>query len=204
MNSITTLNEHYRRYFHSIFHPQLNVNGSTLTLNEAILLSWPFIIVGVITNTVFTIYLTVAFVERLDFSAFPFINSGNLLTLPLLYGLFWSLWGILFFPIRAYIHVYVLKLVIGFYQRLTKQYSRDPYLASDLAASAMSSNVFRMVPAIGNMAQSLAEFLCLLKGLKERMQINSFAAFCILFTPALLTLLFIAGILYSMFLLIFI
>ncbi len=202
MNSIAVLNDHYRRYFHTLFHPQLNVNGSTVTLNEAILLSWPFIIVGVITNTVFTIYLTVALVEFIPLKSFPFLNTGNLLTLPLLYGLFWSLWGVLLFPIRAYIYVYVLKLVVGFYQRVTKQYSMDPNLASDLAAAAMSSNVFKIVPGFGNTIQSLAQFLCLLKGLKDRMKINSFAAICILFTPAMLTLLFAAGIIYSIILLI--
>jgi hypothetical protein len=203
LNSIAVLNDHYKRYFHSLFYPQYNVNGSNLTLNESILLSWPFIIVSVITNTVFAIFITVSFVEQLPLDSFPFLDSGNVITLPILYGLFWSLWGVLLFPLRAYIYVYILKLIIGFYQRLTKQYSRDPHLATDLAAAAMSSNVFKVIPGIGDMIQSLAQFLCLLKGLKLRMGINSFAAFCILFTPALLMLLFFAGIIYSAFLLFF-
>ncbi len=202
MNSIAVLNDHYRRFFNSLFHPQLNVNGSSVTLNEAILLSWPFIIVGVITNTVFSIYITTAIVEELPVSYFPFISAGTLLTLPILYALFWSLWGVLLFPLRAYIYAIVLKLIISFYQRLTKQYSKDPNLASDLAASAMSSNVFKIIPGAGDVIQSIAQFICLLKGLKDRMQINSFAAFCILCTPALLTLMFMAGVIYSIILLI--
>lgn len=203
MSSIEVLNNHYRRYFHTLFHPQLNINGSYLTLNEAIVLSWPFIIVGVITNTVFTIYITVAFFEHSISTYFPFINSGNLLTWPILYGVFWSLWGVLLFPIRAYLYTLILKLVIGFYQRITRTYSHDPNLAFDLSAASMSSNVFKLVPGIGDFVQSLAQFICLIKGLKDRMKINSLAACCILLTPALLALVFFTGILYSLFLLIF-
>lgn len=204
MNAINEISSHYKRYFHSLFYPHQNIHGNTLTLNEAILLSWPFVIVGVITNTVFTIYITVNFFQTNTFKSFPFLSSGSLLTFPLLIGLFWSLWGILLFPIRAYIYAYFLNLVIGFYQRITKTYSQDSSLAMDLAAAAMSSNVFRIFPGFGDMLQSLAQFLCLFKGLKERMGINSFAAFCILVTPMLLTFMFIAGMLYSLFLLIFV
>lgn len=202
MHSLSVLNLHYKRYFHALFHPQLNVSGSTLTLNEAILLSWPFIIVGVITNTVFSIYLTVSFFDQSTFAAFPFLHNGSLLTFPVLLGLFWSLWGILLFPIRAYVYAFYIKVVIGFYQRVAHSYSADPTLAEDLVAAGMSANVFKMLPALGDMIQSFAQFLCLYKGLKARMHINSFAAFCILFTPALVVVVLITGILYSMFLLI--
>ena len=196
------LNLHYKRYFHALFHPQLNVCGSTVTLNEAILLSWPFIIVGVVTNTVFSIYLTVSFFDQSTLSSFPFLSKGSLLTFPVLLGLFWSLWGILLFPVRAYVYAFYIKVVVGFYQKIARSYSADPTLAEDLVAAGMSANVFKMLPAFGDMIQSFAQFLCLYKGLKARMQINSFAAFCILITPALLVALLLAGILYSIFLLI--
>ncbi len=202
MKALTVLNFHYRRYFQALFHPHLNVGGNMLTINEAIILSWPFIIVGVITNTVFTIYLTVSFFDQSTISAFPFINKGSLLTLPILLGLFWSLWGILLFPMRVYIYAFYIKLILSFYQRVSRTYSSDPTLADDIVAAAMSSNVFKVLPAFGDMVQSLAQFLCLYKGIKTRMQINSFAAFCILLTPAMLVVLLVAGILYSLFLLI--
>lgn len=202
MNALTTLNQHYQRYFFTLFHPQENVKGSLLTLNEAIVLSWPFIIVGVITNTVFSLFLTIQVFDQKSMGLFPFIERGSLLTWPILIGLFWSLWGILLFPIRAYIYAYLLKLILGFYQRITRTYSHDPSMAMDLVSSSMSSNVFRIVPGMGDLIQSLAQFLCLFKGVRERLKISSLAAGCILLTPALLMLLFFGGIAYSFFLLI--
>ncbi len=203
MITITVLNDHYRRYFQALFHPHLNHNGSMLTLNEAILLSWPFIIVGVMTNTVFSIYLTVSLIDKNSAKFFPFISEGSLITFPILIGIFWSIWGILLFPLRSYIYAYYIKLVIVFYQRITRSYSADPHLAEDIVSAGMSSNVFRVIPALGDILQSLSQFLCLYKGLKSRMHINSIAAFCILMTPAMLVFLFVTGIIYSLFLLIF-
>lgn len=202
MNVLTILNHHYQRYFYTLFHPQENLKGSLLTINEAIVLSWPFVIVGVITNTVFTMFLTIEIFDEHSFSFFPFLERGSLVTWPILLGLFWSLWAIMLFPIRAYLYAYVLKLVLGFYQRITKSYSQDPSMAMDLVASSMSSNVFKIVPAMGDLVQSLAQFLCLFKGVRERLKVSSLATGCILLTPALLMLLFFGGVAYSFFLLI--
>ena len=199
---LNELNLHYRRYFHALFHPHENSNSSELGLQEAIMLSWPFVIVGVMSNIAFSMIVVIDLAMDRVPIFFPFITHGSLVTFPMLLSLFLGLWGVLLFPLRALFYAYILKLSIGFYQRITKSYSADPTLALDLAASSMSSNVFRMIPAIGDMVQSVAQFLSLLRGLKVRMKINTLAAICILLTPSVILVLFMCGILYSLFLLI--
>lgn len=202
MNFLIQLNTHYQRFFHSLFHPHLNVKGSLLTLNESILLSWPFVILGVIVNTVFSIVITVSMLGESTLKAFPFFDYGSLITWPILIGLFFSLWGILFFPIKAYLYALFFKMVLGFYQRVCRTYSADPSLAFDLVASSMSSHTFDIVPGLGAVAQSIAQFMSVYKGLKERMHLSSLACACIVLTPGLLVMFFIIGICYSCFLLI--
>lgn len=202
MNILNQLNFHYQRFFHSLFHPHLNVQGSLLTLNESILLSWPFVIMGVIVNTVFSIVITVSLFGEKTFSFFPFLNHGSLLTWPILIGLFFSLWSIIFFPLRAYLYALFFKLVLGFYQRLCRSLSQDQSLAFDLVASSMSSYTLRIVPGLGGTFQSIAQFMSVYKGIRERMKLNSFATLCIVLTPGLIVTLFIFGLLYSCFLLI--
>ena len=192
------VNDHYRRFFHSMFYPQDNVDGSSVTLHEAILLAWPFVIVGAVSNAVSSIYLTVNFFNQSTLVAFPFLAQGSLLTLPVVLGLFWSIWAVLLFPIRAYVFALTMMVVIGFYQRVSKKYAKDPTLAFDLVAASMSSNVFRMLPAFGDFLQSIAQFLCLYKGIKKRMEISSLATCCILFTPAVISILLMIGFIYSL------
>ena len=152
MKALAVINSHYHRYFQALLHPELNRNGSMLTLNEAIVLSWPFIIVGVMTNTVFSIYLTVSFLDHNAMKSLPFISKGSLLTLPILWGTFWSLWGILFFPLRAYLYAFYIKVIIIFYQKFVGGHKADPQLAEDVISSAMSSNVFKLIPALGDVS----------------------------------------------------
>jgi hypothetical protein len=179
---LATISHHYIRFFQLIVHPEHNHRGTHTTLAEAIVLTWPFFLVGKFTQ----FSLAILFFAGLKKShSINHLLQEPLLKFAVIFLFFWSLWEILLYPVKQWLYSYVWIFTFQFYQRITKKYSYDETLGEDLTSASMTGQLFLIVPILGPLVQSFVKFYTLYRGLKIRMDVGKFASLCILASPAL-------------------
>jgi hypothetical protein len=200
---INTMAQHYYSFMLLLFEPEKNKQGSEMSLTAAILYAWPFFILGEILSHAFSSLM----IDQLLSTASSFSGLGtlrlDLLHFPMSFGLLFSFFSILFFPLKHWLVSSYFNLVIGLFQRGNTYLESDHTLGLDLYASSLSSHVFLMIPIIGPTLQSISCFTNRWIGLKRRMHIGGFSAFCLLMAPTIFLLLLSLVSLYTFFLFLF-
>jgi hypothetical protein len=171
-----------------------------LTLAEALGISWIFAVI----RGLFKIILLNFFLHSiLDFQSesFPVLQdlmqASGISTYYFL--LFSAALDIIFFPIGAIIMTevwaWVIRLFAGW---LNPELPKDE-IADQITTHALSSNLFTIIPVVGEFIQGLLYYFLLFAGLRSNLGASRSLAWVILLTPTLLFLMVGSLLIFSLF-----
>lgn len=160
-----------------------------LTLAEALSISWVFAIV----RGLFKILLMNFFIQTflsMQSDSFPFLQemlkSSGASTYYFL--LFSAALDIVFFPLAAIVLTEVWSFVIKKYSQLLNPDQPHDEIADQITTHALSSNLFTIIPFIGEMIQTVLYYFLIYAGLRSNLGASRSLAWVILLTPTVIFL----------------
>lgn len=158
-----------------------------LKLSEALGISWVFAIVRGLAKLVLLNFFLQSFVN-MQSESFPVLQdlivSSGISTYYFL--LFSASLDIIFFPVTALIMTEVWSWMIRTYSKWLNPDLPHEEIADQITTHALSSNVFSIIPFLGDMIQSGLYFFLLYAGLRSNLGASRSLAWVILLTPTLL------------------
>jgi hypothetical protein len=176
---------HQFRYHVSLpGHDQIFV---PLKLSEALGISWVFAIIRGLAKIVLINFFLDSFL-RLQSDNFPvlqdIIYSSGLSTYYFI--LFSAALDIIFFPISSLVMTEVWNWVIRLFSKWLNPDLPHEEIADQITTHALSSNLFSMIPFLGDLIQSGLHFFLLYAGLRANLGASRPLAWVILLTPSLI------------------
>lgn len=160
-----------------------------LTLPESLGVSWIFAILRGLGKIVLISYFLKFFVT-LQSEDFPFlqdlVQSSSVSTYYFL--LFSAALDIIFFPVGAIIMTEFWAWIIRKYSGWLNPEVEADAIADQITTHALSSNVFSMIPILGDIIQPMLYYFLLYAGLRANLEASRSLAFVILATPTILIL----------------
>lgn len=167
-----------------------------LKLSEALGISWVFAIVRGLGKLVLLNFFLQSFIS-MQSENFPVLQdlilSSGISTYYFL--LFSAALDIIFFPIAALVMTEVWAWMIRFYARQLNPDLPEEEIADQITTHALSSNLFMIIPFIGDLIQSLLYYFLLYAGLRSNLGASRSLAWVILLTPTLLAMMFFSTLL---------
>lgn len=171
-----------------------------LKLSEALGISWVFAIVRGLGKLVLMNFFLQTFID-LQSDNFPVLQdlilSSGISTYYFL--LFSAALDIIFFPIAALVMTEVWAWMIRLYGRWLNPDLAYEDIADQITTHALSSNLFMIIPFIGDLIQSLLYYFLLYAGLRSNLGTSRSLAWVILLTPTLLAMMFVSTLLVTFF-----
>lgn len=160
-----------------------------LTLAESLGVSWIFAILRGLGKIILISYFLNFFVN-MQSDSFPFlqdlVRSSSVSTYYFL--LFSAALDIIFFPVGAIIMTEFWSWVIRKYSAWLNPEVESRVIADQITTHALSSNLFTMIPILGDLIQPLLYYFLIYAGLRSNMEASRSLAFVILATPTVLVL----------------
>lgn len=164
-----------------------------LQLSEALGISWVFAIIRGLCKLVLLNFFLQSFIN-LQSEKFPFLqdllHSSGISTYYFL--LFSASLDIIFFPVAALVMTEVWAWIIRLYSKWLNPELPHEEIADQITTHALSSNLFTIVPFIGDMIQGGLYFFLLYAGLRSNLGASRSLAAVILLTPSLLAMMVIS------------
>jgi hypothetical protein len=171
-----------------------------LTLAESLGVSWIFAILRGICKIIILNYF-LQFFLALQSDSFPLLQdlmtSSGYSTYYFL--LFSAAVDIIFFPVVTLIVTQFWSWVIRLYARMLNPDLPAEEIAEQITTHALSSNIFNLIPYIGDLFQTIAYFFLLYAGLRSNLGTSRSLAWVILITPSLLMMMLISFLILGIF-----
>ncbi len=191
---------------HQQFRFQLPLPGQEgelskpLTLAESIGVSWVFAIIKGLTKIVILNFFLQSFLN-MQSEDFPFLqellkNSGSA---TYYFFLFSAALDIIFFPISTIVMTEVWSWFIKKYSQLLNPNLPAEEIADQITTHALSSNLFVIIPFIGDVIQGGAYYFLLYAGLRSNLGAGRTLAWVIILTPTILLLMILMTLLFVFF-----
>jgi hypothetical protein len=175
-----------------------------LKLSESLAISWLFAIIRGIGKLVLMNVFLQSFLE-LQSEDYPLLQelviNSSLSTYYFL--LFSSALDIIFFPIAALVMTEIWAWFIRLFSKWLNPSAPHELISDQVTTHALSSNLFTMIPFIGDVLQPLTYYFLLYAGLRSNLGASRSLAFIILATPTLLTLMLLSLGILALFYLVF-
>jgi hypothetical protein len=194
---------------HQQFRYQLAISGHEnhlyppLKLSEALGISWIFTAIRGIGKLLLINYFLELFIS-MQSEKFPILQdilvSSGLSTYYFL--LFSASLDIIFFPVTALILSEVWSWFIRLYSRWLNPQLPHHEIADQITTHALSSNLFIIIPFLGDVIQTVLYYFLLYAGLRANLGASRSLAWVILLTPTILTLMVLVSFLLIFFYLI--
>ena len=160
-----------------------------LKLSEALGISWVFAIIRGLAKLVLMNFFLQSFIN-MQSDSFPIlqdliISSG---VSSYYFLLFSASLDIIFFPITALIMTEVWSWMIRLYSKWLNPDLPDEEIADQISTHALSSNLFSIIPFLGDLVQSGLYYFLLYAGLRSNLGASRSLAWVILLTPTLLAM----------------
>jgi hypothetical protein len=201
MKSITELLETYLMVLvhpfkiHQQFRYQVALPGqenhffAPLKLSEALGISWVFAIIRGLAKLMLMNFFLQSFVN-MQSDSFPILQdlliSSGLSTYYFL--LFSASLDIIFFPITALVMTEVWAWMIRTYSKWLNPELPHEEIADQITTHALSSNIFSIIPFLGDLIQAALYYFLLYAGLRSNLGASRSLAWVILLTPTLLAI----------------
>lgn len=171
-----------------------------LTLAESLGISWVFAIIRGIVKIIILNFFLVSFL-KMQSENFPFLQellkSSGVSTYYFL--LFSAALDIIFFPIITIVTTEVWAWVIRKYAQWLNPELQADEIADQITTHALSSNLFGMIPFIGEFIQSFLYLFLLYAGIRSNLGASRSLAFVILATPSLFAFMALSVLLFIIF-----
>lgn len=178
---------------HQQFRYQVTLPGhenkifEPLKLSEALGISWVFAIIRGLGKILLLNFFLQSFVN-MQSESFPILQdilmSSGLSTYYFL--LFSASLDIIFFPITALILTEVWAWMIRIYSKWLNPDLPHEEIADQITTHALSSNLFSIIPFLGDLVQSVLYYFLLYAGIRSNLGASRSLAWVILLTPTLL------------------
>lgn len=171
-----------------------------LTLAESLGISWVFAILRGLGRIIILNFFLHSFLT-MQSENFPFLqemlkNSG---TSSYYFFLFSAALDIIFFPIGTIVMTEVWAWIIRKYsQWLNPELPHDD-IADQITTHALSSNLFSIVPFLGDLIQALLYYFLLYAGLRSNLGASRSLAWVILLTPTVILLMTFSIVMFMLF-----
>ena len=160
-----------------------------LKLSEALGISWVFAIIRGLAKLVLMNFFLQSFIN-MQSDSFPILQdliiSSGFSTYYFL--LFSASLDIIFFPITALIMTEVWSWMIRLYSKWLNPDLPHEEIADQISTHALSSNLFSIIPFLGDLIQSGLYYFLLYAGLRSNLGASRSLAWVILLTPTLLAM----------------
>ena len=160
-----------------------------LKLSEALGISWVFAIIRGLAKLVLMNFFLQSFIN-MQSDSFPILQdliiSSGFSTYYFL--LFSASLDIIFFPITALIMTEVWSWMIRLYSKWLNPDLPHDEIADQVSTHALSSNLFSIIPFLGDLIQSGLYYFLLYAGLRSNLGASRSLAWVILLTPTLLAM----------------
>lgn len=180
---------------HQQFRHQLTLPGhqghlfGPLKLSEALGISWVFAIIRGLGKLVLMNFFLQSFIN-MQSKDFPILQdlivSSGISTYYFL--LFSAALDIIFYPIAALIMTEVWAWFIRFYSKFLNPDLPHEEIADQITTHALSSNLFTIIPFLGDMIQSVLYYFLLYAGIRSNLGASRSLTWVILLTPTVLAL----------------
>lgn len=182
----------HQQFRHQVALPgQENHLFAPLTLSEALGISWVFAIIRGLCKLVIMNFFLQSFVN-MQSENFPILQdilmSSGFSTYYFL--LFSASLDIIFFPITALVMTEVWAWMIRTYSKWLNPELPHDEIADQITTHALSSNIFSIIPFLGDIIQSFLYYFLLYAGIRANLGTSRSLAWVILLTPTLLALMF--------------
>lgn len=171
-----------------------------LTLAESLGISWVFAILRGLGRIIILNFFLHSFLT-MQSENFPFLqemlkNSG---TSSYYFFLFSAALDIIFFPIGTIVMTEVWAWIIRKYsQWLNPELPHDD-IADQITTHALSSNLFSIIPFLGDLIQALLYYFLLYAGLRSNLGASRSLAWVILLTPTVILLMTFSIVMFMLF-----
>ena len=175
-----------------------------LTLAESLGISWVFAVIrGLARIIVLNFFL--GSLLKLQSDNFPFLqefikSSGSS---SYYFFLFSAALDIIFFPVSSIVVTEVWAWIIKKYSGWLNPDLPHEDISDQITTHALASNVFSIIPFIGDFVQGLLYYFLLYAGLRSNLGASRSLAWVILLTPTLLFFMFISTVFFMVFYLVF-
>lgn len=164
-----------------------------LTLAEALGISWIFSVLRGLFKIIIMNFFLQSFIQ-MQSENFPFLEdlfaSSGVSTYYFL--LFSAALDIIFFPVGAIILTEFWAWVIRKYAGWLNPDLPKEDIADQITTHALSSNVFMIIPFIGDFIQTIVYYFLLFAGLRSNLGASRSLAWVILLTPTVFFMMFVA------------
>jgi hypothetical protein len=171
-----------------------------LTLAESLGISWVFAVIrGLARIIVLNFFL--GSLLKLQSESFPFLQefiktSG---ASSYYFFLFSAALDIIFFPVSSIVVTEVWAWIIKRYSGWLNPDLPHEEISDQITTHALASNVFSIIPFIGDLVQGFLYYFLIYAGLRSNLGATRSLAWVILLTPTLLFLMFISTIFFMVF-----
>lgn len=191
---------------HQQFRHRLPIPGTDghiyepLKLSEAIGVSWVFAVIRGLFKIVILNFFLQSFMslESLEFEILQdLVRTSGFSTY--YFFLFSAALDIIFFPVGAILVTEFWAWIIRSYARILNPELPADDIASDITVGALSSNLFNIIPFVGEVIQFFSYIFLLYAGLRANLGASRSLAMVILLTPTVLFFMFISLVLFLIF-----
>jgi hypothetical protein len=191
----------HQQFRHNI--PIPNQDGylyAPLTLAESLGISWLFAVLRGLGKILILNFFLQTFMS-MHSENFPIlkeiVQSSGISTYYFL--LFSAALDVIFFPIGALIMTEVWAWVIRLYSGWLNPQAPKELIADQITTHALSSNLFYIIPFLGDMIQTVLYFFLLYAGLRSNLGASRSLSWVILLTPTLIGFMFIGLLAFAFF-----
>jgi hypothetical protein len=191
---------HQQFRYHVALPGHENHQFAPLKLSEALGISWLFAIIRGLSKLVIINFFLQSFLS-LQSENFPvlqdIIYSSGLSTY--YFVLFSAALDIIFFPIATLVMTEIWSWVIRLFGKWLNPDLPHEEIADQITTHALSSNLFCIIPFLGDLIQSGLYYFLLYAGLRSNLGVSRSLAWVILLTPTLLTIMAFCLLIFTIF-----
>ncbi|WPU66241.1 hypothetical protein [Peredibacter starrii] len=191
----------HQQFRHQLSLPeQGGVVHEPLTLPEALGISWIFAIMRGLCKIIILNYFLQSFLN-MQSESFPFLqemlkSSGSSTYYFLLFS---AALDIIFFPIATIVLTEFWAWVIRKYSGWLNPDLPAEEIADQITTHALSSNLFNIIPFIGDLIQSVVYYFLMYAGLRSNLGASRSLAWVILLTPTIFGLMLLSLLFFTIF-----
>ncbi len=194
----------FESYFHYLIHPFHTHEAFTtpsyegfkpmkLTAYQSLATSWVFVMISGLTKILLTQVAIITVFELISNDSYGLTNYINFNEIPSFYFVVLSATlDVIFYPLFGIFLIQFWEVIIRLYGRGLETPGDLTQKAHDIMSVSFSSSIFLIVPMIGGAIQGLVTMFLMYAGLRVQLKSSPVLSICILFTPFVIIMGFIA------------
>ncbi len=162
-----------------------------LSINEAIMVSWVFVIIKGVIDMVLLLLMVIGLDYVMGSNPLaPLLKQmGILESASNIMGIMMIVLGVIVFPVVSLISVQVWRMIFSIYMRFIEFDGDSDQMVTNIITVSFSSNVVRAIPFVGTSLQGIVSAYLIYAGIRDHLSVGRATAFFMVIAPPLAFLL---------------